>query len=129
MLRVSRKSFTCLSGYYSTQSPIKLIQTIRGEQESQYKFTAESKDKIVCHSIQRDKFSVKTKLINFFFPNGYPSSVNKDYWRVQRFWNLQWAASSAIVVFTTQSLLSSVGVGSTAALPISATINWVLKVI
>ena len=64
----------------------------------------------------------------FFMPAGYPRSVSEDYWNVQKHWNVQWAASSALQVFATQSLLTSVGVGSGIALPLAATANWVLKV-
>ena len=72
--------------------------------------------------------SQKRKLIEFFLPTNYPHSVNSDYWDVQKHWNVQWATSSALQVFATQSLLTSVGIGSDVSLPLAATANWVLKV-
>lgn len=70
---------------------------------------------------------VKKKIGDFFLPKNYPQSVNDDYWDVQKYWNVQWAVASALQVFATHSLLTAVGVGS-AALPLAATANWVLKV-
>ena len=70
----------------------------------------------------------RNRILEFFMPSGYPRTVTPDYWPVQRYWNIQWATSSALQVFATQSLLTSVGIGTGAALPLSATANWVLKV-
>ena len=82
-----------------------------------------SKDSTSAFFLERRK-----KIVQFFLPKNYPHTVNDDYWDVQKHWNMQWATSSALQVFATQSLLTSVGVGTGAALPLAATANWVLKV-
>ncbi|XP_049884650.1 RUS family member 1 [Pectinophora gossypiella] len=62
-----------------------------------------------------------------FLPHGYPDSVSKDYIAYQM-WDTAQAFSSTITgTLATQEVLRGVGVGSTQASPLAATITWVLK--
>eukprot|EP00963_Diacronema_lutheri_P010283 scaffold997_cov333-Pavlova_lutheri.AAC.7 len=57
----------------------------------------------------------------------FPTSVTEDYWTYS-FWRaLQRVSGGMLSVYSTQSMLQAVGVGSKKALPTSAALNWVLK--
>lgn len=57
----------------------------------------------------------------------FPTSVTDDYWSYS-FWRaLQRVSGGMLSVYSTQSMLQAVGVGSKKALPTSAALNWVLK--
>lgn len=57
----------------------------------------------------------------------FPTSVTNDYWSYS-FWRaLQRVSGGMLSVYSTQSMLQAVGVGSKKALPTSAALNWVLK--
>jgi hypothetical protein len=63
----------------------------------------------------------------YFFPEGYPESVSRDYWPYQKWWLLGSVAAAANYVLSMQCLLTAVGVGAAAAVTISAGVSWVLK--
>jgi hypothetical protein len=96
--------------------------------ESTKTYHINNSNRIVSRIEGSVRVPLKERAVRFFFPEDYPNSVSADYWNVQKYWNIQWAAGSALNVFTTQSLLSAVGVGVGASIPLAATINWVLKV-
>ncbi len=65
--------------------------------------------------------------VSFLYPRGYPQSVRNGY---TVFMQLQMAAmtlSAAGGVLTTQALLVAIGIGGSEALPLAATLNWVIK--
>ncbi|XP_048488595.1 RUS family member 1 [Plutella xylostella] len=62
-----------------------------------------------------------------FLPQGYPKSVSDDYLSYQ-IWDTAQAFCSTITgTLATQEVLRGVGVGSTEATPLAATITWVVK--
>jgi hypothetical protein len=67
------------------------------------------------------------KLIEVFFPKYYPHSVTRNYWSFTK-WNLVAAVSGTLTgVLSTQALLRALGMGAEGALPVAATLNWVIK--
>eukprot|EP01031_Cornospumella_fuschlensis_P040107 gene40107-48875_t len=72
------------------------------------------------------KSSALVKLTHSIFPKNYPESVETGYSSYVGFQMASAALSSAGGVLSMQSLLTAVGVGA-GALPIAATLNWVLK--
>ena len=65
--------------------------------------------------------------VAYFLPQGYPESVGADYVPYCLWNSAHMALGSAAGVLSTQALLAAVGVGQAAALPIAASLNWVLK--
>lgn len=61
------------------------------------------------------------------FPKGFPDSVGTDYVPYAAWSAVSIACGSAGGVLATQSLLCAVGVGQSTALPLAASLNWVLK--
>ena len=87
-----------------------------------------------CHPAHSTSSSVAAKLDGmvaataaYFLPKGFPSSVGPDYVPYASWCALAGASSSAGGVLATQSLLLAVGVGTANALPLAASLNWVLK--
>ena len=62
-----------------------------------------------------------------FLPKGYPESVGRDYLPYTGWTCLQMGIGSAAGVLSTQALLCAVGIGQATAMPLAATLNWVLK--
>jgi hypothetical protein len=60
-------------------------------------------------------------------PRGFPASVGVDYVRYSTWSAVAGVCSSAGGVLATQSLLCAIGVGQDTALPLAASLNWVLK--
>jgi hypothetical protein len=71
--------------------------------------------------------TVLKELVGVLLPKGYPSSVGPGYKSFAQFQMLSACLSSAGGILSMQSLLVAVGVGSGSALPLAATLNWVLK--
>ena len=65
--------------------------------------------------------------VAYFLPQGFPASVGPDYLPYCMWNSAHMALGSAAGVLSTQALLAAVGVGQAAALPIAASLNWVLK--
>jgi hypothetical protein len=70
---------------------------------------------------------LKSTVRRVLFPAGYPDTVHVNYLPFAIWNGVQMVFSSAVGVFSTQSLLYGLGVGSGNALALSATINWILK--
>jgi len=88
-------------------------------------------DKIIQEKPQNDPFMTKItntsiNAIKNLLPKDYPSSVGPSYLNYVKGQSLATIASSAAMVFSTQSLLLAVGLG-VEAIPIAATLNWVIK--
>jgi len=66
-------------------------------------------------------------LVAYVLPAGFPATVAPSYARYALLAFCASAASAAGGVLATQSLLAAVGVGSAAAVPAAAALNWVLK--
>ena len=64
---------------------------------------------------------------SYLLPKGFPASVGSDYVGYSSWCAVSGVCTSAGGVLATQSLLCAVGVGSAQALPIAASLNWVLK--
>lgn len=64
---------------------------------------------------------------NIFFPKGYPDSVTSDYLKYQIWDTIQAFCSTITGVFSTHTILKSVGVGNENGSVFSATIAWILK--
>jgi hypothetical protein len=62
-----------------------------------------------------------------YLPEQYPQSVGANFARYSLWLLVQNSVGSAAYVLSTNALLTSLGVGVGAALPMAATINWVLK--
>ncbi|KAL1530195.1 hypothetical protein AB1Y20_001111 [Prymnesium parvum] len=62
-----------------------------------------------------------------FLPKGFPLSVGADYLPYSLWCALAGVCGSAAGVLSTQSLLYAIGVGHSAALPLAASLNWVIK--
>ncbi|KAL5854107.1 hypothetical protein ACOSQ4_003909 [Xanthoceras sorbifolium] len=64
---------------------------------------------------------------SYVVPEGFPDSVNPSYVPYMMWRALKHFFGGAIGVFTTQTLLSSVGVSRNRATPGAVAINWILK--
>lgn len=64
---------------------------------------------------------------SYFLPKGFPGSVGADYVPYSAWSAVATACGSAGGVLSTQLLLTAVGVGQTPALPLAASLSWVLK--
>jgi hypothetical protein len=64
-----------------------------------------------------------------FLPHGYPHSVPAGgaYRRFAAWQAVKYAAGTASSIVATQALLRAIGVGAAAAVPLSASVQWVLK--
>ena len=63
----------------------------------------------------------------YLLPKGFPASVGADYVGYSSWCAAATVCMSAGGVLSTQSLLCAVGVGQAQALPLAASLNWVLK--
>lgn len=71
---------------------------------------------------------VSQTLIRYLLPKGFPSTVDAGYLSFVKYQMLSSMASTAGGVLSMQSLLYALGLGSAAgALPLAATLNWILK--
>ncbi|KAF0852306.1 conserved mitochondrial DUF647 domain-containing protein [Andalucia godoyi] len=70
--------------------------------------------------------SLVRRTISMFMPDRYPHSVDSSYARFSLLQGIQHFSNSITSVMSTQSLLLALGLGS-GALPIAATLNWILK--
>ncbi|PVU87250.1 hypothetical protein BB560_006523 [Smittium megazygosporum] len=78
-------------------------------------------------SFFKTKVKASTKFtISAFLPDGFPNSVAREYPVYMKWAFIENVLGSAASVLSVQSLLYAVGLGST-AIPLSATITWVLK--
>lgn len=74
------------------------------------------------------KFNLKKWIRKVYFPENYPDSVGENFGKYSGWLMIQNTVGSAAYVLSTSALLTSVvGLSSTTALPLAATINWVLK--
>jgi hypothetical protein len=70
---------------------------------------------------------VRHWLTKLYLPEHYPSSVGPNFASYSGWLMLQNTVGSAAYVLSTSALLTSIGIGTTTALPLAATVNWVLK--
>lgn len=68
-----------------------------------------------------------THVQRVYLPEEYPASVGANFGRYAAWLLVQNSVGSAAYVLSTNALLTSLGVGAAAAVPLAATINWVLK--
>ncbi|KAJ4954153.1 hypothetical protein NE237_030985 [Protea cynaroides] len=64
---------------------------------------------------------------SYVAPEGFPDSVTPSYVPYMRWRALKYFFGGAMGVFTTQTLLNSVGVSRNRAIPGAVAINWILK--
>lgn len=70
---------------------------------------------------------VVAELYSIFLPAGYPASVSEEYLCFQCWDTVQAMCSYLRGVLATQSVLETVGVGSTASTPLAAALHWVFR--
>eukprot|EP00232_Nephroselmis_pyriformis_P029527 CAMPEP_0182853302 /NCGR_PEP_ID=MMETSP0034_2-20130328/623_1 /TAXON_ID=156128 /ORGANISM="Nephroselmis pyriformis, Strain CCMP717" /LENGTH=447 /DNA_ID=CAMNT_0024984063 /DNA_START=121 /DNA_END=1462 /DNA_ORIENTATION=+ len=68
---------------------------------------------------------LRRRAANYLLPDGYPNTVSAEFTPYMQWRGVQYFFGGAMSVFTTRSLLSSLGVGR--ATETAAAINWVLK--
>ena len=66
-------------------------------------------------------------LSSLFLPANYPHSVTPDYLTFQVYDTIQASSSYLRGLLCTQAILAGIGVGSAAATPASATLNWITR--
>ena len=66
-------------------------------------------------------------LSSLFLPVNYPHSVTADYLSFQVYDTVQASSSYLRGLLCTQAILAGIGVGSAAATPASATLNWITR--
>jgi Vitamin B6 photo-protection and homoeostasis len=87
-------------------------------------------DRIDRNAMRNDddiELSCWRRIASDFLPRDFPESVGRGYVEFHGWLFAQWLAQSVTYVLSTYALLSSVGVGASAALPMAAAVNWVLK--
>jgi len=67
------------------------------------------------------------RFILWFLPHGYPKTVHDGYLSFHGWLFAKSTLGAVAYVLATHSLLTAVGVGSGVAIPLSATISWILK--
>eukprot|EP00158_Paraphelidium_tribonemae_P004899 Partr_v1_DN27041_c0_g1_i3_m29378 putative Chromosome 16 open reading frame 58 len=70
--------------------------------------------------------SIRSNSVLVFFPRGYPHSVTGNYWDFTKWHFIASICGTVNGVLGMQALLSALGMG-TGALPVAATINWIIK--
>lgn len=70
---------------------------------------------------------VRDRLMRYFLPDGYPSSVGPDYVGYTRWRGAAFFFGGSVGVFSTQGLLLAVGVGRQSAAPLAAALQWVIR--
>lgn len=123
----SMKSLAC----FATKSPhlkaqmTSVIQYLSKQKQTQVYSIGDGK--IVKVQTRRSINSQVDEIISYFLPKGYPQSVDNGYGNFVKFQMIAAIFGTSAGVLSMQSLLFAVGIGSSEALPLAATLNWIIK--
>eukprot|EP00958_Prasinococcus_capsulatus_P006392 scaffold604_cov384-Prasinococcus_capsulatus_cf.AAC.2 len=97
--------------------------------KSRQRLVCEGEDTLVAMlDKQHDQLQRARRVLeSFVLPEGYPESVSPLYTPYMQWRALQYLFGGAMSVFTTRSLLLSLGVSKAGAAPTAAAVNWVLR--
>lgn len=92
----------------------------------------ENKDDIVC--VESSEYHIHPyldRVLEFlrqvFLPQGYPHSVNSDYFEYQLWDTIQAFCSTLTGTLSARAIMAGIGVGSADATPLAAAITWIFK--
>lgn len=106
-----------------------MIEESFGSHRKQYYRTDQENSNLFALEIERktELNSLSSLFRSMFLPEGYPSSVSKDYFSYQIWDTLQALCSSVTGVLSNKAILQGMGVGNAEATVSGAAIQWVVK--
>ncbi|XP_009602160.1 protein root UVB sensitive 3 [Nicotiana tomentosiformis] len=115
----------------STSPPATVIEEWNGTSSTKLTktatITATSSSSISIKRSSNAFTHISQRILQAFVPEGFPSSVTPDYVPFQVWDSLQGLSTYVRMMFSTQALLSAIGVGEKSATVIGATFQWFLR--